>query len=93
MLNNVALWDEIRTQSYDEILAVLSGVIDANMNDDGDTYGNHQISRGERIVRFQADAAAGALDIFAEQSPELFRKYVNDFLADMAQVLEVRDGH
>lgn len=81
--NNVELWDEIRDQAMQKCLDLSRELIDASLTPDGMAYGDREISRGQRILRFQMDAASGAIDILRYQSPRIYEDYVNQYLRDI----------
>ena len=82
--NNVELWDEIREQSFQRCLDLSSEHVDASVTPDGMAYGDRDLSRGQRILRFQMDARMGALDILKVQSPRIYEDYVRQYLRDIA---------
>lgn len=82
--NNVELWDEIREQSFQRCLDLSRELIDASLTPDGMAYGDRDLSRGQRILRFQMDARMGALDILKVQSPRIYEDYVRQYLRDIA---------
>jgi len=81
--NNVELWDEIRDQAMQKCLDLSRELIEASLTPDGMAYGDQEISRGQRILRFQMDAASGAIDILRYQSPRIYEDYVNQYLKDI----------
>ena len=81
--NNVELWDEIREQSFQRCLDLSRELIDASLTPDGMAYGDRDLSRGQRILRFQMDARMGALDILKVQSPRIYEDYVRQYLQDI----------
>lgn len=83
--NNVELWDEIREQSFQKCLDLSRELIDASLTPEGMAYGDRDLSRGQRILRFQMDARMGALDILKVQSPRIYEDYVRQYLRDIAE--------
>lgn len=83
--NNVELWDEIREQSFQRCLGLSRELIDASLTPEGMAYGDRDLSRGQRILRFQMDARMGALDILKVQSPRIYEDYVRQYLRDIAE--------
>ena len=81
--NNVELWNEIRDQAMQKCLDLSRELIEASLTPDGMAYGDQEISRGQRILRFQMDAASGAIDILRYQSPRIYEDYVNQYLKDI----------
>jgi hypothetical protein len=81
--NNIELWNEIRDQAFTRCLDLSRELIDASLTEDGMAFGDREISRGQRILRFQMDAASGAVDILRYQSPSIYEDYVNQYLRDI----------
>ena len=82
--NNVELWDEIKEQAYQKCLDLSRELIEASLTPDGMAYGDRELPRGQRILRFQMDALSGALDILKMQSPRIYEDYVRQYLRDIA---------
>lgn len=81
--NNLELWNEIREQAFQRTLDLSMELINASLGPDGEAYGDRQIDRGQRILRFQMDALSGALDILKMQSPAIYEDYVNQYVRDI----------
>lgn len=81
--NNIELWNEIREQAFTRCLDLSRELIDASLSEDGMAYGDREVSRGQRILRFQMDALSGAIDILKVQSPRIYEDYVNQYLRDI----------
>ena len=48
-------------------------------------FGDREISRGQRILRFQMDSLSGAVDILRMQSPRIYEDYVRQYLRDIKE--------
>lgn len=83
--NNVELWDEIREQAYKKCLDLSKELIESSLTTDGMAFGDRELSRGQRILRFQMDARMGALDILKVQSPRVYEDYVRQYLRDIKE--------
>ena len=83
MLNNVAIWEEIRRQAYAEIRDTAKMLIESNLSAEGSAYGDRPLSLGDRIERFIMDAQDGTLDILRYQSPAIYKEYVEQYAKDV----------
>lgn len=79
------LMDEVWQQSMDELLELGPTLIEALLGPTGSAFGDRDLTRGERILRFLDDAHTGALDVLRIQSPAVFAGYEAEFKADIAQ--------
>ena len=83
--NNIELWNEIREQALQKCLDMARELIDSSLSPEGMAFGDTELTRGQRILRFQMDAASGALDILMFQSPRIYEDYVNQYLRDIKE--------
>ncbi len=83
--NNIELWNEIRDQAMQKCIDLSRELIESSLTPDGMAYGDRELSRGKRILRFQMDARMGALDILKVQSPRIYEDYVRQYLRDIAE--------
>lgn len=80
---NIELWDEIRDQAFQKCLDLSRELIEASLSPEGMAFGDKELSRGQRILRFQMDALSGAVDILKVQSPRIYEDYVRQYLRDI----------
>lgn len=83
--NNVELWNEIRDQAFEVTLDMALQMVEMSLSPNGEAYGDHQITRGQRILRFQLDALHGAVDILKVQSPKIYTQYVAQYMRDIGE--------
>lgn len=81
--NNIELWNEIREQAFERCMELSRELIDASLSPEGMAFGDKQMTKGQRILRFQMDAASGALDVLKYQSPRIYEDYVDQYLRDV----------
>jgi hypothetical protein len=84
---NVELYGDIREQATAYIVEQALAVMKASMGPDGESFGDRDMERRDRIMRFLEDAQTGALDVLRNISPDIYQKYVAQYQRDMAAVL------
>lgn len=58
------------------------------MGEDGTTFGDTQMTRSDRILRWVEGAADGTVDALMQISPDIYRKELAQFNRDVAAELE-----
>ena len=75
--------ERIEEKATSDCLAILEGVVDQMLDDNGSTYGDSDLKRGERIARVMDLAARGVLDILEVISPPTYEKLVRQYVKDV----------
>ena len=75
--------ERIEEKATSDCLAILEGVVDQMLDDNGSTYGDSDLKRGERIARVMDLAARGVLDILEVISPPTYEKLVRQYINDL----------
>ena len=83
------IFEAVREQAFDECMALSEGVSDALLGPDGEAPGDHRLTPGERIARFEDMAQRGVLDALesicaaagATHYDDLVKSYVEDVAA------------
>lgn len=74
-----------------DLAEAMYGVV---MGSDGETFGDQQMSRSDRILRIVMAARDGTLDVLAAQSPRIYllsmRQYVRDIQAELEAAQKVK---
>jgi hypothetical protein len=81
--NNIELWNEVRDQAFERCMELSRELIETSLSPEGMAFGDKEMTRGQRILRFQMDAASGALDVLKYQSPRIYEDYVDQYLRDV----------
>lgn len=80
---------ELAKRNLLDMAQAMYGVV---MGTDGETFGDSQLDRGDRIARFMSDAQSGALDVLRVQSPTIYRQYVAQYVRDINDSPLVKGG-
>lgn len=81
---------DVQEIALEECIEISLELLDNVIGADGSSFGDRELSRGNRILRFMDDAESGALDILRVQSPEVFASYVQEYRDDIANSPIVR---
>ena len=80
----VELLDDIQAQATAELLDMMESIYGTMLGPDGRTYGDQDLSRGERIARVVDMAQRGVLAILQTISPDVFDDIHAQFIRDVA---------
>lgn len=87
--SDLELMDDVQQQLRDRLTELIPLLVQAQLGDDGNAFGDQPLTRGQRIARFMDDASSGALDILVVQSSEIAKQYIADFQRDMRELTKV----
>lgn len=82
------LMNEAMKRAEDECIDLYDALLPRNVAPDGMTYGSEPMNRGDRIGAFLFRVQSGALDILETASPEVFKRYVEEFIDDVSKTPE-----
>lgn len=77
--------DDARDRAIEKCVGVLIPAIERQLRDDGTTYGDEPLSRGDRILRFQDWAQRGVLNTLRAVKPELYESVLRQYQRDIAE--------
>lgn len=77
------LVDAIKERATAKLVDLFTEVAERQTRPDGTTYGDVELSRGERVARFQDLAALGVLDMIQTVKPDLLERMHRQYLRDI----------
>lgn len=84
----VALLQEAGQEAKRQLLEIAQVMYGVVMGTDGETFGDRQMTRSDRILRIVMAAKDGTLDILRVQSPRIYVQAMNQYVRDITVELE-----
>lgn len=82
-LYDIELMREIQDEVVDELVEEITELVLDSVGPDGETYGDVQMSPGDRIAAFMMDAQIGQLDILSYINKDYYEKRVRQYTEDI----------
>ena len=82
-LYDIELMSEVQDELIRELANEFAELIAESIGPDGETYGDVQMSPGDRIAQFFLDAQSGQMDMLSFIAPHFAEKKARQYIADV----------
>lgn len=80
---DIGLMREVQDEIVDELFAMFVELIGDSLGPDGETYGDTEMSPGDRIAQFLLDAKSGQMDMLSFIAPHFAEKRAKQYVDDV----------
>ena len=82
--DEVAILRDAGEQAKAQLMDIAKAMYGITMGTDGETFGDAEMSRSDRILRWVMAARDGTLDILKAQSPRIYARDLKQYQRDLA---------
>lgn len=86
--DEVAILRDAGEQAKAQLMDIAKAMYGITMGTDGETFGDAQMSRSDRILQWVIAARDGTLDILRVQSPRIYDQGLKQYQRDLAAEFE-----